>query len=375
MARLFRRPDRGNTYWYDFTDPRTGRRRRVNTGCTSKAEAEAFVQDLWARLKGLIQDTETVYLSQAAQEFLKVRGPFLKSADRHELAFRTIIRIMGDIPLQAVTPARIYDYIARRLQETTPQKRPVSRKTVLNELVYLSGLMKFAVRRGWIETNPVEKVEKPKPPPPDPDYLTPDEIRRLLETETTPHMRMAFLMSLTMGLRRGEILRLRRSDVLLDAGLIVIRNDKSNRTRTVPIPAVLAPELRAYMEAHDHGERLFPWKGVESRKTGVRAGFKTAWRAWLRRAGLRHVRFHVVRHTFATLFAQSIGNLHELARILGHSSAYVTQRYAHYLKDYQARLAAEMGRALASVLDFSRVGTKMAPSEESASEEWRQYVN
>jgi len=178
-----------------------------------------------------------------------------------------------------------------------------------------------------------------------------------------------------MGLRRGEILRLRRSDVLLDAGLIVIRNDKSNRTRTVPIPAVLEPELRAYMETYDHGERLFPWKGVESRKTGVRAGFKTAWRFWLRRAGLRHVRFHAVRHTFATLFAQSIGNLHELARILGHSSAYVTQRYAHYLKDYQARLAAEMGRALASVLDFSQIGTKMAPNEGSDSEERPQYVN
>jgi integrase len=109
--------------------------------------------------------------------------------------------------------------------------------------------------------------------------------------------------------------------------------------------------------------------------TPVPAGFKTAWRSWLRRAGVRPLRFHDVRHTFATFFAQSVGNLHELARILGHGSAYVTQRYAHHLEDYHARLAAEMGRALASVLDFSQIGTKMAPNEGSDSEERPQYVN
>jgi hypothetical protein len=122
MARLYKRPDRGNTYWYDFIDPRTGRRRRVNTGCTSKAEAEAFVQELWARLKGLIQDTETVYLSQALDEFLAVRGPALKSAWRHRLAIQNVIRILGDIPLQVVTPARLYAYQAKRLKETTAQR-------------------------------------------------------------------------------------------------------------------------------------------------------------------------------------------------------------------------------------------------------------
>jgi integrase len=375
MARLFKRPDRGNTYWYDFTDPRTGRRRRVNTGCTSKAEAEAFVQDLWARLKGLVQDTETVHLSQALEEFLAVRGPALKSAWRHRQALGHVIRILGDIPLRAITPARLYAYQAKRLKEKTPRGTPVSPTTVRRELLYLSSLMTFAVKRGWVEDNPVRKVEKPRESPPRQDCFTPEEIRRLLNTPTTPPMRMAFLLSLMMGLRRGEILRLRRSDVLPDVGLIVIRNDKSNRTRTVPIPPPLVPELRAYMEAHDFGEQLFPWKGVGSHKTQVPAGFKTAWRSWLRRAGVRPLRFHDVRHAFATFFAQNVGNLHELARILGHGSAYVTQRYAHYLKDYHARLAAEMGRALASVLDFSQIGTKMAPSEGSDSEERPQYVN
>ena len=50
-----------------------------------------------------------------------------------------------------------------------------------------------------------------------------------------------------MGLRRGEILWLRRSDALLDAGQVIIRNDKANRTRAVPTSVVLEPELRTYM--------------------------------------------------------------------------------------------------------------------------------
>jgi integrase len=372
MARLYKRPDRGNTYWYDFIDPRTGRRRRVNTGCTSKAEAEAFVQELWARLKGLIQDTETVYLSQALDEFLAVRGPALKSAWRHRLAIQNVIRILGDIPLRAITPARLYAYQAKRLKETTARGTPVQPSTVRRELLYLSSLMTFAVKRGWVEDNPVRKIEKPRESPPREDYFTPEEIRRLLETPTNPHLRMAFLLSLLTGLRRGEIIRLRRSDVLLDAGQMVIRNDKSHRTRTVPIPAALEPELRAYLEAHDNGERLFPWQDSGPRPP---TAFKAAWRAWLRRAGVRPLRFHDVRHTFATLFAQSVGNLHELARILGHGSAYVTQRYAHHVEEYRVRLAREIDRAMASVLDFSRIGTKMAPREGSDSEERPQYVN
>jgi hypothetical protein len=215
MARLYKRPDRGNTYWYDFIDPRTGRRRRVNTGCTSKAEAEAFVQDLWARLKGLVQDTETVYLSQALG---RVPG---RSRPGPEVGLAASAGPGARHPHPGRhPPSGHHARPALRLSSEATEGKdargtPVQPSTVRRELLYLSSLMTFAVKRGWMEDNPVRKVEKPRESPPRQDCFTPEEIRRLLNTPTTPPLRMAFLLSLMMGLRRGEILRLRRSDVLL----------------------------------------------------------------------------------------------------------------------------------------------------------------
>jgi integrase len=364
MARLYKRPDRGNTYWYDFIDPRTGRRRRVNTGCTSKAEAEAFVQELWARLKGLIQDTETVYLSQAVQDFLAAKSRMMRSAWRYEIALQNVLAVMGDVPLQAIDRRWLMLFRDRRLQAgATPA-------TVNREWTALSSLLSWAVERGLIDANPALRVRRLKEAPPRDVYFRPDEIRRLLETPTTPHMRMAFLLALTTGLRRGELLRLRREDVL-DTGEIAIRNAKSGRDRYVPVPDPVLAELRRYMAAYRHDPYLFPWRGME-RRSGKPTGFRTAWRSWLRRAGVRRLRFHDVRHTFAAYFVTQTGDLRALQAVLGHATPYMSLRYGHYVEEYRERIRRGIAESFASVLDFPQIGTKMAPKTPTADEEWLQ---
>lgn len=286
---------------------------------------------------------DAVWLSQAIPEFVAYKRQIVRSAWRHEAALQQVLKTMGDVPLQSITPRWVYDYQARRLRDG------VAPSTVNREVAYLSSLLTWAVRRELIPDNPCRKVEKLKEPPPRNEYLRPDEIRRLLSTPTTPHLRMAFLLTLTTGLRRGELLRLRRDDIL-PTDEIVIRHSKNGRARHVPVPAGVLAELQAYMMTFPQADgRVFPWRGME-RRSGQPTGFKTAWWSWLRRAGVRRVRWHDLRHTFAAYYVSHTGNLRELQAILGHSSPYMALRYGHYVEEYRERIRRQIGESFASVL-------------------------
>jgi hypothetical protein len=215
MARLYKRPDRGNTYWYDFIDPRTGRRRRVNTGCTSKAEAEAFVQDLWARLKGLVQGYRNGVPVPGGSGLSGRQVPDDAVGGGMRSPSKTSWPSWGTYPFRPSRPA-----MATCSAASGPP--PAGGSHACHGESGMDGPIEPAVlgRRagpGSMRTPPSGST--PETPAQGRDFR-PDEIRRLLETPTTPHMRMAFLLALTTGLRRGELLRLRREDVLLDAGLI-----------------------------------------------------------------------------------------------------------------------------------------------------------
>src|SRR4051794_28807528 len=222
-------------------------------------------------------------------------------------------------------------------------------KSVRNFLGLLGAIFTHAVKRGWCAGNPVAAVDKPRSSyNHDIRYLIGDELEDLLlataDTALGRLERTLYITAAMTGLRRGELLALRWQDVDFDAAVIRVRRTfsrgqfstpKSRRSnRAVPLAERVADSLRTRKEssafctesdlvfAHpDSGQVLDPSK--------VRKRFQAA----VRRAGLRPVRFHDLRHSFATRMAAAGAPLRAVQEWMGHADQRTTMIYAHFAPD------------------------------------------
>ena len=164
-------------------------------------------------------------------------------------------------------------------------------------------------------------------------YLAEAERRGLLS---------AFYLELTTGLRRGELLALQWTDLdvenrtisvtkqvnRINGELVVSPPKTRNSVRTLALPQQAVDLLIAEHKKHPRNPYLFP-----SPKTGTMYdpdAFRRTHDKILKAIGAEHIRFHDLRHTFATLCLQAGCDIKTLSELLGHSSAAVTlQRYVH----------------------------------------------
>lgn len=166
-----------------------------------------------------------------------------------------------------------------------------------------------------------------------PKLLDFEEADRLVAGAEEGEWRTMILLGLRTGLRQGELLALRWQDVDLVAGRVLVRQNvvrghigtpKSGKGREVP----LGDEVRATLKAHRHlrGQYVFcNGNGVMWTKGEAKGPL---WKA-CRKAGLRTISWHVLRHTFASHLVMRGAPLKAVQELLGHSTIQMTMRYAH----------------------------------------------
>jgi integrase len=193
----------------------------------------------------------------------------------------------------------------------------------------------------------VPEVEWLKAARPDFDFLTFEEAAKLVAS-ADDEWRAMVLVALRTGLRQGELLALRWSDVDLKAGRLVVRQNvvrgiigtpKSGKPREV----ALSNDALVALKEHRHLRGpivLCDATGCMLKKSECK---HPLWRA-SKRAGLRRVGWHVLRHTFASHLAMKGAPLKVVQELLGHSTIQMTMRYAH--------LAPEVARDAVKLLDM-----------------------
>jgi integrase len=277
---------------------------------------------------------------------------------------------LGDRPIARVTSSDIEDVGAAMLADG------LKPKTVRNLLTFLHQVFEHAIDRGWTRDNPVRKASRPRRKragdvEPDLQFLTlaeleavlraiPDEVVRRRSGPTRrgrsgpapppppdvlgPVLRVVILTAGMTGLRQSELLGLRWRDVDWTAQRIRVRNtwvrgehstegksDLSTR-RSVPMADRLLAALdtwstRTIYNGDEHLVFAHPQTGHPLDGSKVTKRFQNA----CRDAGVRPIRFHDLRHTFATqLAASGKVSLRTLQEFLGHADAKTTQIYAHY---------------------------------------------
>jgi integrase len=163
-------------------------------------------------------------------------------------------------------------------------------------------------------------------------YLDDDELQRLLEAAEahSPTMHAAIVLSLACGLRQGELLNLKWSDVDLDGQRVRILRTKTDQPRTVYLPAAAVVALRKLKRGS-----VVSTKAIFLAESGEPLNKGTIRVRWLEirdAAELRNFKWHDLRHSCASFLAQQGATLLEIASVLGHRSTAVTRRYAHLVQ-------------------------------------------
>ena len=168
-------------------------------------------------------------------------------------------------------------------------------------------------------------------------------------TTIDPFAAAAIRLLLFTGCRLREILRLRWEHVDLERGLLLLADSKTGRKTVI----LNAPALAVLTGLDGVGPYVIPGSCPEK----PRADLKRPWEAVVRRAGLEGVRLHDLRHTYASFGAGSGLGLPIIGKLLGHTQASTTQRYAHLDADPLRRASEAIGRRIAAALEGTQGGS------------------
>jgi site-specific recombinase XerD len=166
-----------------------------------------------------------------------------------------------------------------------------------------------------------------------PITLSAEEVRRLLDSTATLRDRAAMEIAYSAGLRLGEVLHLKLSDIDSTRMIIRVEQGKGKKDRNVMLAASLLKTLRAYWKQERPRVWLFPGQDGQRplNATIFQRGFAVA--RQVARIEKR-VSFHSLRHSFATHLMESGVSVRTIQALLGHRSLNTTQRYTHVAGDY-----------------------------------------
>lgn len=173
------------------------------------------------------------------------------------------------------------------------------------------------------------------------EYLTQDELRRLIKAIDSKRDRALILIAYRHGLRASEVGLLKRTDVDLKAHRIKIRRVKGSLSGTHPMQADEVRAVRTYINSRgDHSPALFPNRyGEPLTREGTRAIITKYAEAAGLPEGKRH--FHVLKHSIATHLLEAGGELRFVQDWLGHATIDNTVIYTHLVSTTRDERAAE----------------------------------
>lgn len=246
---------------------------------------------------------------------------------------------------------RLCDLTPELLSRIRDEHRDRASGPTANRYMRMLSVVLEACRRewGWMhEENPVRRVKLYPEHAGVLRYLEAHEVRALLAAAKARNavLHAMVLVAAYTGMRRGEILGLRWPEVDLARAVIRLPRTKSHHARGVPLAAEVVELLRAW--PHRIGSELvFPAADGE-RYREVHGG-RDLWLQVVAAAGIRQpLRFHDLRHTFASHAAMAGATTRELQDLLGHSSPAMASRYAHLSPAHVAGISALVAERLRS---------------------------
>jgi len=320
---------RGNTYYIDFYVNGKRYRRAVGKNKKDAIEALRAIEGEIARGKFNLPSKKKIRFKEFAQLWLETHSKIKNKPSSYQTnCFRLnkhLIPFFGNKYLDTISPLMIDEFISKK-------KLEISSATINRCLSILSKIFNDAIRWGYLKENPMKNVSRLNEPEKGFNYLTKEQVKKLLEN-ASPSARPILMLAVYTGMRKGEILALKWEHINFEKKIIKVEETpegsiKSKKVRYIPIHPDLLIELKK-LKLKSRSEYVFP-----AEDGGMRKDFRNALNYALKRAGLPKIRIHDLRHTFAANFIMAGGNILTLQKILGHSDLKMTMRYAHLAPDF-----------------------------------------
>jgi integrase len=296
-----------------------GIRHLKSTGTTNHREAETierkFREELNRRRHQIREASPDMTFADLAARFLADGSPRPYHLDRLKMLLPHFGEWrIGTICKPAVRDFRTARHKTKKLTETT-LNRDIE---VLRHLLYWAG------DEGFLTANPIARIRLPKP------RRKPRVVMSLWEEDkalaaASPHLQDIAIAALDSGMRRNELLTQRMEHVDFDRNLVSVTRSKTPEgdAREIPLTRRLRALLLRLRREKPQG-LVFTYQGRAIQR------IKTAWKATIRRAGIRYIRFHDLRHTFNTRLMEA-GVIQDVRKaLMGHSSGGETNAmYTH----------------------------------------------
>jgi len=349
---------RRGRYVIDFYDNQGKRKRQTLKAGTTKKKACNKLREIEDQLsKGnYIPDNKIPLFNKVAEDWLEYKRPNLRDSTWSVYGGHTEnhFKEFKDMKINQITTARIEKYIHDR------QNKDMNISTLRKILVTLGQILAYAVRHSYISYNPLRDAERPKgngQTKKKVRVLNPHQIKSFLGKVSDQKYRTLFMLAIMSGARQGELIGLKWSDIDWINSQIHIQRTFNNQAwydvktqtsnRKIDLGPAMKAELKKWKVACPPNklDLIFP-NGAgqpENHNNMVNRQFDPV----LEKAKIERIRFHDLRHTYASLLIEQGENIKYIQNQLGHSSPTVTLNvYAHLMKPTNQEAASRLENAI-----------------------------
>ena len=337
---------RRGRYVIDFYDNQGKRKRKTLKADITKYHAKEVLRDIEDKLsKGLyVPETKIPLFCEVAKDWLEFKKTNLRKStwSVYEGHTRNHFKEFNELKINRITTANVEKFI------TSCQTKEMHLLTLRKILVSLGQIFSYAVRHKYLDHNPLANAERPKNQGAVKEkkirILTPDEINAFLDsTVTNQKYYTLFRLAIMSGARQGELLGLQWSDIDWKASQIHVQRTFNHQAwfdvktetsnRKIDIGPGMIAELKKWKLACMPNKLNLIFPNEAGRPINHNNLVNRYFNPALKRAGLDRIRFHDLRHTFASLLIEQGENIKYIQSQLGHSSPTVTLNiYAHLMK-------------------------------------------
>lgn len=332
-----------NSYYAIFSI--SGKKKWIRIGKVDKKGARRILKQMEIEhIKGRldIRETKEILFYDYIDQYLKYcKTNKTSSTYKRELeVIKHLKSCFGNVALSKVDNKTIEDFKSIRINQG------LAPSSLNRELTVLSAMLKKALEWNYIDKIPNLTIMKLLKRPP--RFLSIEEVERLLES-STPWLKPILLVLRNTGMRIGEVLQLKFTDIDLENSAIMVRSQKTNNYRIVPINGELNEILEWLSKYYVHPksmqvsirhskqkEYLFCHPCGSSIKS-IKNSFNKA----CAKAGIKATP-HTIRHTFASHLVMNQVDLVSIKELLGHSSISTTMIYSHVSREYKSLTVARL---------------------------------
>lgn len=364
---------RRERYVLDFRDQHGTRHRQTMPAAATLKDARREMREIEARIdrRIFLSERKMPLFSDVAKQWLAHKKEYVResSYDTLKINYDTHFGFFTSIKINHITIAVVEQFVSslknkpiktrkkkcKGEPESERKEKLLSIATIRKILITLNQIMSYAVRHRYLDYNPVQDMERPREQgraseQKKPQILLPAEIQRFLDAVKDPKYHTLFFTALMTGARQGELLGLRWSDVDVPKQQIHIRRtynmgrfftpktEQSNRSIDMSPGLIRVLSTWKLQSSGRHDDLVFP--SAEGTPISAANMMKRYFLPALCASGCPRIRFHDLRHTYASLLLDQNESIKYIQTQLGHSSPTVTINiYSHLLKDQNPEAA------------------------------------